>query len=113
TFNRRPNELLITSCAKFVVTGSFYIFTTFIVGYGASQLNVSFEFMMISIVIAAFLTTMMIPVMGRLSDRVGGRRVFLVGTAGMLEHAFPYLLIVNTHPPAHVITATLIGLTHI
>ena len=84
TFKRHPKEVLITSCAKFVETGPFYIFTTFIVGYGTSQLNVSFEFMMISIVIAAFLTTMMIPVMGRLSDRVGRRRMFLVGSAAML-----------------------------
>lgn len=111
TFKRHPKEVLITSCAKFVETGPFYIFTTFIVGYGTSQLNVSFEFMMISIVIAAFLTTMMIPVMGRLSDRVGRRRMFLVGSAAMLVYAFPYFIIVNTHQPALVIIATLIGLT--
>ncbi|AKG73568.1 MFS transporter [Salinicoccus halodurans] len=111
TFKRHPKEVLITSCAKFVETGPFYIFTTFIVGYGTSTLDVSFEFMMISIVVAALLTTIMIPVMGSLSDKVGRRKMFLFGTAAMLLYGFPYFLIVNTHEPALVIFATLIGLT--
>ncbi len=109
-FKKHPKEVLITSGAKFVETGPFYIFTTFIVGYGVSSLDVSFEFMMLSIMAVSVLTTVMIPVMGSLSDRVGRRKMFLIGAAAMLIYAFPYFFIVNTHEPMLVILATFIGL---
>lgn len=109
-FKKHPKEVLITSGAKFVETGPFYIFTTFIVGYGVSSLNVSFEFMMLSIMAVSVLTTIMIPVMGSLSDKVGRKKMFLIGAVAMLIYAFPYFIIVNTHEPVLVILATFIGL---
>lgn len=109
-FKKHPKEVLITTGAKFVETGPFYIFTTFIVGYGVASLDVSFEFMMLSIMAVSVLTTIMIPVMGSLSDRVGRRKMFLIGAAAMLIYAFPYFFIVNTHEPMLVILATFIGL---
>lgn len=109
-FKKHPKEVLITTGAKFVETGPFYIFTTFIVGYGVASLDVSFEFMMLSIMAVSVLTTIMIPVMGSLSDRVGRRKMFLIGAAAMLLYAFPYFFIVNTHEPILVILATFIGL---
>ncbi len=109
-FKKHPKEVLITTGAKFVETGPFYIFTTFIVGYGVSSLDVSFEFMMLAIMAVSVLTTIMIPVMGSLSDRVGRRKMFLIGATAMLIYAFPYFFIVNTHEPMLVILATFIGL---
>ncbi|MGO1923492.1 MAG: MFS transporter [Jeotgalicoccus sp.] len=109
-FKKHPKEVLITTGAKFVETGPFYIFTTFIIGYGVSSLDVSFEFMMLSIMAVSVLTTIMIPVMGSLSDRVGRRKMFLIGATAMLIYAFPYFFIVNTHEPMLVILATFIGL---
>ena len=109
-FKKHPKEVLITTGAKFVETGPFYIFTTFIVGYGVASLDVSFEFMMLSIMAVSVLTTIMIPVMGSLSDRVGRRKMFLIGATAMLIYAFPYFFIVNTHEPMLVILATFIGL---
>ena len=61
-FKKHPKEVLITTGAKFVETGPFYIFTTFIVGYGVSSLDVSFEFMMLSIMAVSVLTTIMIQI---------------------------------------------------
>ena len=109
-FKKHPKEVLITSGAKFVETGPFYIFTTFIVGYSVSSLDVSFEFMMLSIMAVSVLTTIMIPIMGSLSDKVGRKKMFLIGAVVMLIYAFPYFIIVNTHEPVLVILATFIGL---
>ena len=109
-FKKHPKEVLITSGAKFVETGPFYIFTTFIVGYGVATLDVSFEFMMLSIMAVSVGTTIMIPIMGSLSDKIGRRKMFLVGAVAMLIYGFPYFYIVNTHEPALVILATFLGL---
>src|SRR5699024_11967808 len=91
-FKKHPKEVLITSGAKFVETGPFYIFTTFIVGYSVSSLDVSFEFMMLSIMAVSVLTTIMIPIMGSLSDKVGRKKMFLIGAVAMLIYAFPYFI---------------------
>ena len=109
-FKKHPKEVLITSGAKFVETGPFYIFTTFIVGYGVATLDVSFEFMMLSIMAVSVGTTIMIPIMGSLSDKIGRRKMFLVGAVAMLIYGFPYFYIVNTHEPTLVILATFLGL---
>lgn len=109
-FKKHPKEVLITSGAKFVETGPFYIFTTFIVGYGVATLDVSFEFMMLSIMAVSVGTTIMIPIMGSLSDKIGRRKMFLIGAVAMLIYGFPYFYIVNTHEPALVILATFLGL---
>ena len=109
-FKKHPKEVLITSGAKFVETGPFYIFTTFIVGYGVSSLDATFEFMMLSIMAVSVGTTIMIPIMGSLSDKIGRRKMFLIGAFAMLLYGFPYFYIVNTHEPLLVILATLIGL---
>lgn len=111
TFKKHPKEVLITTCAKFVETGPFYIFATFIVGYATSVLDISFTFMMLAVMAAALITTFMIPLMGRLSDTYGRRPLFLVGSGAMLLYAFPYFLLVDTHNPMLIILATIIGLS--
>ncbi|WP_371814630.1 MFS transporter [Jeotgalicoccus sp. WY2] len=47
--------------------------------------------MMLAIMAVSVLTTIMIPIMGSLSDRVGRRKMFLIGATAMLIYAFPYL----------------------
>ncbi|WP_234021471.1 MFS transporter [Staphylococcus agnetis] len=110
TFKQHPKEVVMTICAKFVETGPFYIFTTFIIGYATATLNVSFQFMMLAIMVVSVVTTVMIPFMGALSDKIGRKKMYLIGTAIMLIYAFPYFILVNTHHELLIILATFIGL---
>lgn len=110
TFKKHPKEVIMTVCAKFVETAPFYIFSTFIVGYATATLKLPFEFMMLAIMVVSIATTVLIPVMGSLSDKFGRKRMYLLGAAAMLVYAFPYFLLVNTHNEYLIILATFIGL---
>lgn len=54
-------EVLIATGAKFAETGPFYIFSTFIVSYGTSQLALPNTSVLNAVTIATFVTTGMIP----------------------------------------------------
>lgn len=103
-------EVLIATGAKFAETGPFYIFSTFIVSYGTSQLALPNTSVLNAVTIATFVTTGMIPLMGILSDRIGRKRMYTWGVFLLLIYAFPYFLLLNKGTMAAVVAATIIGL---
>lgn len=104
-------EVLITSGAKFVETAPFYIFGTFVVGYATTTLNLKFEHIMLIVMSAAILTTLMIPIYGRLSDRVGRRKLYLIGATAMMLYSFPYFWLLEQRSIVMVLIATVVGLS--
>ncbi|TDM14340.1 MFS transporter [Macrococcus bovicus] len=104
-------EVLITSGAKFVETAPFYIFGTFVVGYATTTLHLKFEHIMLIVMAAAILTTLMIPFYGRLSDRVGRRKLYLIGATAMMLYSFPYFWLLEQRSIVMVLIATIIGLS--
>jgi MFS family permease len=55
-----------------------------------------------------------IPLFSRLSDRIGRRRMYLIGSIVMLLYMFPYFLLLGTKNPVLVILSILLsfGLCH-
>ncbi|WP_432180699.1 MFS transporter [Streptomyces sp. NBC_00063] len=87
--------VLVAIGAKVVETAPFYIFATFSVGYATDVLGHSENSALSAVSIGAAVGTVMIPVMGRLSDRFGRRRVFVVGAALLGGVGFPYFLLLE------------------
>lgn len=104
-------EVLITSGAKFVETAPFYIFGTFVVGYATSTLGVKFEHVMLIVMTSAVLTTILIPFYGKMSDRVGRKKLYMIGATAMLLYAFPYFWLLQQKSVLFVLIATVIGLS--
>lgn len=103
--------MLVTSGAKFVETAPFYIFGTFVVGYATTTLGLKFEHIMLIVMTAAILTTILIPLYGKLSDKVGRRKLYLMGAAAMLLYSFPYFWLLEQKSVIMVLFATIIGLS--
>ena len=83
-------EVLIAVGAKVVETAPFYIFSTFVVSYATSNLGFSRTATLTAVMIATIITTILIPFMGMLSDKIGRKKLFIGGTIGMALFAFPY-----------------------
>jgi metabolite-proton symporter len=103
-------EVLITIGAKVVETAPFYIFSTFIVSYATSTLGFSRSAVLGAVMISTVITTILIPIMGSLSDRVGRKKMYIVGTLAMMAFAFPYFWMIHQGSVLMLVLATIIGL---
>lgn len=103
-------EVLIAVGAKVVETAPFYIFSTFVVSYATSNLGFSRTATLTAVMIATIITTILIPIMGNLSDTIGRKKLFIGGTIGMALFAFPYFWLLQQKSVLLLIVATVIGL---
>lgn len=110
TMRTHWREVLIAIGGKVVETAPFYIFGTFIVSYATNNLGFDSTSPLNAVTIATIITTLLIPIMGRLSDNVGRRPLYIWGTLLMIAFAFPYFWILNLKTNASLIIATVIGL---
>lgn len=110
TLKTHWREVLIAIGAKVVETAPFYIFGTFVVSYATSYLGFSNTAVLNSVMIATIITTLLIPIMGRLSDKVGRKPLYIYGSIGMILYAFPYFWLIQQGSVLLLAIATIIGL---
>ncbi|CAD0263926.1 TPA: MFS transporter [Pseudomonas aeruginosa] len=102
-------EVLIATGAKVVESAPFYIFTTFIVGYATGTLQLEKMTVLNAVSVASVVTVCLIPVMGALSDRIGRKRVFMIGATLMAVFAFPYFYLLDLRSSWSLTLATVIA----
>ena len=110
TMKTHWKEVLISIGAKVVETAPFYIFGTFIVSYATTQLGFSRTAALNAVTIATIVTTILIPFMGSLSDKIGRKKLYVGGTICMILYAFPYFWLLHQNSVFFLILATVIGL---
>ncbi|MED4205636.1 MFS transporter [Neobacillus mesonae] len=110
TMRTHWKEVLIAVGAKVVETAPFYIFGTFIVSYATTQLGFSRTLTLNTVTIATIVTTILIPIMGNLSDKIGRKKLYVGGTILMALYAFPYFWLLHQKSAAMLVVATVLGL---
>ncbi|MDR0139628.1 MFS transporter [Metabacillus idriensis] len=110
TFKYHWKEVLVAVGAKVVETAPFYIFGTFIISYATGTLDFDRSSTLNAVTIATLVTTIMIPLMGKLSDKVGRKPLYIGGTIAMILFAFPYFYLLSLDSVLWLTVATVIGL---
>ncbi|SEN12824.1 MFS transporter [Lihuaxuella thermophila] len=110
TLRYQWKSVLLAVGGKVVETGPFYIFSTFIISYGTSQLGFPKTTVLNAVTIATLVATLAIPLMGKWSDRVGRKPLYVWGTVAIILYAIPYFYLLSTKSPFLLIIATVIGL---
>lgn len=110
TFKYHWREVLIATGAKVVETAPFYIFGTFIVSYGTQNLNYNQTSILMAVTVATIITTILMPVMGSWSDKIGRKKLYVGGTILMILYAFPYFWLIHAGSIALLFVATIVGL---
>lgn len=87
--------VLISLGAKCVEVGPFYVFSTFFIGYSTGALGFSRTTALNIVTVATIVTVICIPLMGKLSDKIGRKRVFMIGAAGLALFSFPYFYLLS------------------
>jgi MFS family permease len=88
----------------------FYIFTAFIFAYAVGTLHMSRDFILSAVMVAACVSFITIPLSGHISDRIGRRRMYLIGVVAMGLFGFVYFGMVDTAIPWAVFIAIVLSL---
>lgn len=107
---RQPREIVLSALLRMGEQAPFYIFTAFIFVYTTATLGFSRDFVLLAVMSAAVLSLVSIPLFGHLSDRIGRRRMYLVGAVATAGFGFVYFALLGTGLPALVFAAIVLAL---
>lgn len=110
TLKHHWKEVLIAIGAKVVETAPFYIFSTFVVSYATTNLGFDRTTTLMAVTIGTIVTSILIPIMGGLSDRIGRKPLYVGGAIAMALFAFPYFWLLHQQSVTLLVLATVIGL---
>jgi len=107
---RQPKEIILTALARMAEQAPFYIFTAFVFTYGTMVLPGSRDLLLIALLTATVLSFVVVPLSGHLSDRIGRKRMYLIGAVTMGVWGFVYFALLNTAVPVWIFLAIVLSL---
>jgi MFS family permease len=97
---RQPGSIILTALARMAEQAPAYIYLAFVFAYGTQILHVSRDFLLTSLIAAGIVSFATIPLAGHLSDRIGRRRMYIIGAVATGIFGFIYFAMLNTTVPA-------------
>jgi MFS family permease len=91
-------------------TGGFYVIVTYLISYITSGEIASRETALTGLIIATALGCFTTVLFGALSDRIGRKKTYLIGSLLTIAFGFPMFLMVNTGLPFLIVLVYVIGL---
>ena len=104
-----PKNVLLAMGMRIAENGTFYVLTVFVLTYVVEELKLEQTAGLIGVLIAAFIGLFTIPFFGALSDRVGRRPLYLLGSGFSLLFAFPFFWLLNTGVEPLIWLAIILG----
>jgi MHS family shikimate/dehydroshikimate transporter-like MFS transporter len=110
TLTKNPREFFIALGLKLSEVSWVYMLTVFVVVYATTKLALPKALLLDSILYAALIEVVTIPLFGYLSDIIGRRPFYFLGVAFTILFAFPLFWMLDMRTPGMVILAIVIGL---
>jgi metabolite-proton symporter len=107
---KQPREILLSALLRMAEQAPFYIFTAFIFAYAVGTLKLSRDLILTAVLVASLVSFITIPLSGHISDRIGRRKMYLIGAAVMGLFGFLYFGMVDTAVPSAVFIAIVLSL---
>jgi metabolite-proton symporter len=92
--SRQGKQVVLSMLARMAEQAPFYIFTAFVFTYGVETLKVSRNFLLTAVLCASVVSLICIPLFGHISDRIGRKRMYMIGAiaTGLFGYAYFGLL---------------------
>jgi metabolite-proton symporter len=107
---RQPKEIILSALLRMAEQAPFYIFTAFVFSYGTGTLNMSRDLILGAVLVASCVSFVTIPLSGHLSDRIGRRRMYMIGAAVTGVFGFVYFAMLGSGAPVLVFIAIVLSL---
>jgi MFS family permease len=109
-FKKQPREILLSALLRMSEQAPFYIFTAFVFAYGVGTLKMSRDLILGAVLVASCVSFITIPLAGHISDRIGRRKMYLIGAAATGIFGFLYFGMLDSAVPAAVFIAIVLSL---
>ena len=106
----QPMQIILSALLRMSEQAPFYIFTAFIFAYAVGTLHMSRDLILTAVLVASCVSFITIPLSGHISDRVGRRKMYLIGAATTGLFGFLYFGMVDTAIPSLVFIAIVLSL---
>jgi MFS family permease len=93
---RQPRQIILSALARMAEQAPAYIYFSFIFVYGKNVLHSSRDFLLTAVLVASAVDLLGIPVFGHLSDRIGRKRMYMLGAAVTGAYALIYFPLLNS-----------------
>jgi metabolite-proton symporter len=107
---RQPKEIILSALLRMAEQAPFYIFTAFVFAYGTTTLKMSRNLILAAVLVASCVSFVTIPLSGHISDRIGRRKMYLIGAAATGLFGFLYFGMLETALPSAVFIAIVLSL---
>jgi MFS family permease len=107
---RQPKDILLSAFARMAEQAPFYIFTAFVFTYGIRTLGASRDLLLTAVLVASVVEFVTIPLFGHVSDRIGRRRMYMIGAAAVGVFGFLYFAMIDTGHPMWIFIAIVLSL---
>ena len=109
TLRTQWREVLLAAGLFLVTSGGFYVYVTFMVAYGSTNLGLPRELMLNGVLAFAITELLIIVPICALSDRIGRRPVFVLSAIFTILFSFPLFWLVNTKVTSLILLGMAIG----
>src|SRR5262249_38175429 len=107
---KQPKEIILSALLRTSEQAPFYIFTAFIFAYAVDTLHMSRDLVLTAVLAASCVSFVTIPLSGHISDRIGRRKMYLIGAASTGVFGFLYFAMVAPAVPSAVFVAIVLSL---
>jgi MFS family permease len=107
---KQPKEIILSAFLRMSEQAPFYIFTAFVFAYTVGTLKMERNFILSAVLVAACVSFFTIPISGHISDKIGRKKMYMIGALVMGLFGFVYFAMVDTAVPALVFIAIVLSL---
>ena len=93
---RQPREVALTALLRLPEQAPGYIFGAFVFTYGTTVLGASRNFLLVAVLVSAVLGFLWVTVAGHLSDRIGRKKMYIIGCVFVAVFGFVYFAMLDT-----------------
>ena len=87
---KQPKEIILSALLRMSEQAPFYIFTAFVFAYAVGTLKMDRTFILSAVIAAACVSFFTIPIAGHLSDKIGRKKMYIIGVIAMGIYGFIY-----------------------
>ena len=107
---KQPREIILSALLRMSEQAPFYIFVAFIFSYAVGTMKMPRDLILTAVMVAACVSFITIPLAGHISDRIGRRKMYLIGVVSTGLFGFLYFGMVDTAIPSAVFIAIVLSL---